>query len=221
MGKVTDVSLRERMIYKSVEKQLAEMYSPKNDFIISPSYLRAEQLLVDNKAKYNFDLKKIGGEQIQEVKLDRNDLFVVSRIGLFLTLQTSTTIGKEVPQSYANATVFTATGLVAADLEAIYNGFSSLKIGTRVNIENLSNHEFRYVPSTQQASATTKSEVNLSDATYKPATTISLHGTMDIVYTVEFPTYAGIRIQADAAQPTTRLVLMLFGFLVKGAASKK
>lgn len=222
MGKVTDSSMRERQIYVAVEKKLKELHGEKaNEFIVSPGFLRAEKLIVTNQSKYSFDVKKIGGEQVQELKLDRNDLFAVSRIGLFLTLQNSASIGNEVPQTYPNATLFVATGLTTLDLETIYNGFMTLKIANRVNIENLSNQEFRYVPSTQQAAAATKSEMNLSDATYKPATIIYLHGTMDIQITLEFPTYTGIAPQATSGALTTRLVLMLFGFLVKGAASQK
>ncbi len=219
--KTTDTSNRGRAIYRSVEAYLTKEFGKDHGYIISPGFLRAEQTLSNSKGKYSFDLKKNGNEIATEVKLDRNDLFVVEKLGLYLSLQDSTTIGKEVLQSYPNNTVFTSTALVPADLEVIYNGFSSLKIGNRVNIENLSNQVFRYVPETQQSSATTKSNTSLDDATYKPAPLIMLHGTMDIVYTVEFPTFATIAITTSVANTTTKLVLMPFGFLVKGAANKK
>lgn len=222
---VTDSSMRERMIYNQVLAKLKDMYpSSYNDFIISPSYLRSEQAFTSTKSNYQFDIKKVGNEVATEIKLDRNDLFVVSRWGMFLSNQNPASIGKEVPQSYPNLQVFPAVaGSVAADLEAFYNGSSSLKIANRVNIENLSNQEFRYVPSTQQSSAANKSEMNLSDACYKPASTIYLHGTMDIQVSTQFPSYVGIGLTpADpTVNGTNKMVLMYFGFLIKGAASNK
>lgn len=217
------VSDRNRAIYRTVENMLKKIHgeAKAKDLIISPSYLRAEVALSNNKSTYAFDLKKTGNEVATEVKLDRNDLFVVTNIGLFMSLQFGASVGKEVLQSYPNIQVFpaAATGLVAADLEAVYNGSTSLKIASRVNIENLSNLEFRYVPSSQQAAATTKSENNLLDSTYEPATIISLHGTMDIKVETTFPSYAGIGLTpTSAADGVTKLVLMPFGFLVKGGA---
>lgn len=214
---------RERSIYRFVENQLKKEY-PQTwaDFIISPSYLRAEKALVNTSARYIFDLKKNGNEIATEVKLDRNDRFVVTRFGLFLSLQFTASIGKEVLQSYPNATILTGAGLTTLDLEAIYNGFSSLKIANRVNIENLSNQEFRYVPDTQQAAAGTKSTYNTDDATYKPAPVITLDGTMDIQYSTDFPTYAGIGLTpTDPANGIIKLVLVMYGFLIKGAAKNK
>jgi len=220
----SDNSQRERQIYRAIEAQLIKDHGPNHGLMISPSYLRAEVSLSSTKAKYSFALKPSGGEVATEVKLDRNDLFVISRLGMFLTKQFAVSIGKEVPQSYPNIIEFPAVaGLVAADLEAIYNGFTSLKIGSVVNIENLSNQEFRYAPDTQQAAATTKSSFNLDDATYKPAPLIYLHGTMDIQLTTEFPSYASIALTpTDAvANGQVKLVMIPFGFLIKGGASKK
>lgn len=222
MSKIQDYSMRERAIYRAIAAQLKKDHGDSSkDFIISPGFLRCEQSLVNNKSKYTFDLKKVGGELTTEVKIDRNDLFVVSRLGLFLTKKVAATAGREVLQAYPNPLVFTAPA-VPADLELIYNGYSSLKIGNRVNIENLSNQEFRQVPTAQQT-ANQQNEFNTTDATYKVPSLIYLHGTMDIQYTVEFPTYAGAAITADAnaAVATNQLVLLPFGFLIKGAASAK
>lgn len=220
MGKIQDYSMRERAIYRSIEARLRKDHGDDaKNFIISPGYLRAEQSLSNNKSKYVFDLKKVGGEAVTEVKLDRNDLFVVSRIGLFVTHKLNVRSGGEVLQSYPNPLVFVAP-TVAADLELIYNGFSTLKIGNRVNIENLSNQEFRQVPTAQQT-ANQQNEFNTTDATYKCPSLIYLHGTMDIQYTCEFPTFAGAQIAADPNTGTNQLVLLPFGFLIKGAASAK
>lgn len=222
----SDNAQRERMIFKAIQSELVKIHGPEKakTFLVSPSYLRAEQGLANNKAKYNFDLKRVANEVVTEQKLDRNDLFVISRLGVFLTKQFAATPGKEVLQSYPNAVEFPPTaGLAPADLETIYNGFLQLKIANRVNIENLSMHEFKYAPDTQQASATTKSSFNLDDACYKPAPLIYLHGTMDINLTIEFPTFAGIQLTPTdfAANGVVKLVVVPFGFLVKGAASLK
>lgn len=222
--KNTDYADRDRKIFKATEDILKKVHGANAEgMIISPSFLRAEVALSNSKGVYKFDLKKTGNEVQTEVKLDRNDLFVVTRIGLFLAQQVASSIGKEVLQSYPNATVFGVAGANAADLEAIYNGTTSLKIGSRVNIEKMPNHFFRFVPTTQQSSATNKSETNIIDATYAPAPLISLHGTMDIELSVEFPTFAGFDVEATtpATDGVAKLVTCLYGFIVKGGADKR
>lgn len=210
---------RSRSIYNAAKKM-----ATAKGLIASPGYLRMEAALSNTKNKYNFFIKNVQNEVPTELKLDRNDLFVVDKIGLFLIRQVATTIGKEVIQSYPNIIVFApVAGLVTSDLEAIYNGYFTLKVGTKVNIENLSNQNFRYVPDTQQAAADTKSSFNVDDATYQPAAVLDLHGTMDIQMWTEFPMgTAGLSLTpTDPANGVVKLCLILYGFLIKGGADQK
>lgn len=214
-------SMRERMIYRSIAAKLKKQFpNTHKEFIISPGYLRSERTLTNTSAKYDFELKKANGADLNtEVKLDRNDLFVVSRIGLHLTKRVKGVEGSEILQTYPNPVVFGAPAL-PAHMEAIYNGYSSFKVGKVVNIENLSNQEFRHVPFAQAGSTATNSEFN-TNLSYEVPALIYLNGTSDLKYSVEFPAIPAMQIAGDPARESNQLVLKFYGFLVKGAAEGK
>jgi len=208
-------AMRDRSIWKTVMQKAKEL----NGGIPSPSYLRIEQTLNNTKSRYDFNLKAIGGEAVTEVKLDRNDLFVVSDIAVYLLCQTDAKIGKDVLQSYANKVIFAAAnGFDPDDLETIYNGFFTLKIGSTVNIEKMSMQNFRFVPQTQQSSTSNKSQYTLIEASFKLGSLLYLYGTMDINATIEIPTFNGIQIAAVTSGITNKIVFHPYGYLAKGAA---
>ena len=204
----------ERKLFDKLVKQ----YGAQN-IVPSPSYLRVEQALSNTSGKYLFDIKKNGNETATERKLDRNDLFVVTRIGVYLHKEDTTKIGLNSLQTYPNTTYFgTQSGFTVAHLETIYNGFLSLKVGQKVNIESLSMQVFRYVSTSQESSSIGKSEFNVSEYTYQGAEDIMLYGTRSIEINVEFPTYTGMQIAATAANTKHKLVFHPYGFLLKNGA---
>lgn len=189
---------------------------------VSPGYLRVEQTLINSTGKYKFNIKSIGGEVATEAKLDRNDLFVATGIGVFLLREVTAEIGGQALQSYPNQTIFpAAAGFNPVDMEAIYNGFFSLKIATTVNIEKLSMLNFRRAPQTQQSAATNYSQFNLDEAIYNPGSLIYLHGTADTEVVVEYNSFAGIEIASVVAGTLNKLVFMPVGYLIKGAAKNQ
>lgn len=223
---------RSRAIWNKLNVEYGHVNTP------APSFLRIEQTLNSTNGSYNFNLKVDSGTIATENKLDRNDIFVTEGIMLGISAQTPATQGKEVIQTYPNSVVFAAanvTGLVAADLEAIYNGYLKLKIGSKVNIEKLPLLHFRRVPVTQQASVVAataaipssgfaNSEFGMETLSYKPGTLIYLRGTDNIELNVTFPTYAGMSIQntgypASLTVIQTKLVMLLYGYLIVGGAN--
>jgi hypothetical protein len=187
----------------------------------SPSYLRIEVPLINTSGNYAFDIKKNGNEKATEVKLDRNDLFVCTRLAFYLLKEDSTKIGLARLQTYPNATYFgTLSGFTVAHLETIYNGYMQLKTGQRVNIEKLSMQEFKFVQTSQESASNsiTNSEWNISEYTYRGAEDIYLHGTKSHELTVNFPTYSGMQIQTTTANTVTKLVFHPYGFLLKNCA---
>lgn len=186
----------------------------------SPSYLRVEQALSNTKTRYQFDIKKTGGEIATERKLDRNDVFIATHLGVYLISQVSTTIGLEVLQTYPNPDYFiTTTGFTPAHLNTIYSGHLEVKIGQKVNIEALDMNKFRYVPTTQQATPTLPySEFDLDSYSYWPGSLLFLHGTQNIEIFIDIPSITGLAWAAVAADTSNKMVLYLMGYLVKNAA---
>jgi hypothetical protein len=203
---------RERQIYNTLAKQFPGQ-------IISPGYLRIETELKNSTGTYLFPIETTSGGLPTEQKLDRNDLFVVTALGIFLLREDSTKLGVDVLQSYPNKIVFpAAAGFNPDHLEAIYNGKFQLKIQSKVNIEAMSMHAFRVIPETQQSTADNKSQYSLDHAAYPLGTLIKLKGTMNVEVKVEFNTFDAMQIQAVAANTKHKLVFHPYGYLIKGAA---
>lgn len=186
----------------------------------APSYLRVETTLQNSRSNYLFDVKKNGNESATEVKLDRNDLFVITDLAFYIIAQDSTKVGREILETYNNETSFPAVvgppAFDPKDLEAVYNGKFSLKLGTIVNIEGMSMQHFKHVPQTQRSAATNRNQYSQRDASYALGSLIYLRGTNDITVSVDIPTYAGIALQAQAANVNHKLVFHPYGYLIKG-----
>jgi hypothetical protein len=209
------VALRDRQIFN---KLLTE--NKAQGIIPSPSYLRIEQTLSNSKGTYEFRLAKTDNESITEVKLDRNDTFVVTDLAVYLVCETTAKAGKAVLQTYVNQIVFpVVAGFTPSDLEAIYNGRLELKIGQKVNIETLSLQNFRVVPETQQSAVTNLGNRSVNDAKYPMGALLTLKGNMDTRITITFPTFAAMEIAAVTVGTTHKLVFHPYGYLLRGASN--
>lgn len=124
------------------------------DKIVEYTTLQVNQVLSPTNNQYNFDLYKVpGADHPLDIKLDRNDGFFVSHIGLVLAKQdTSTT-----PPRYANSQEFTHpdpnffVGLASswnewASLYTVYNGLLTLTTGNAERIKDLFTGNFLYNP---------------------------------------------------------------------------
>lgn len=185
------------------------------------SYLRVENTLSNSTSLYSFDIKKTSSTGASEQKLDRNDLFVVTRIGMYLLQDVSAEPGYGVLQTYPNANGFTAgTGFNVRDLEAIYNGFLTVKIGQTTNIEKLPAAAFRFVPQTRGDSTVTYQQMNAMEYSHMPAELLYLDGGDDITIELRHPTWSGIQVAAVASGVTNKVVFMPFGFLIRNGGRK-
>lgn len=122
--------------------------------IVEYTTLQINQLLTSTNNIYNFDLYKVpGADHPLDIKLDRNDGFFVSHIGLVLAKQdTSTT-----PPRYANDQEFTHpdpnyfVGVASSwnewrSLMTVYNGLMTLSTGNAERIKDLWTGNFLYNP---------------------------------------------------------------------------
>lgn len=187
--------------------------------VISPSYLRIQSKLSNSSGSYSIDIKKNGNELTTELKLDRNDTFVATRLGIYLLKRDTTKDGLGQLQTYPNTTVFaSATGFTPAHLETIYNGNLNMKVNQTVVIEKMPLSKFRYVPTSQQTATIIYSEWNDDNAALTLPALWILNGTDSVELTVNFPTYSGIQIAAVATNTENHLVVVPFGFLIKNGA---
>jgi hypothetical protein len=195
--------------------------------IIGESYLQMEQVLINGNTTIEFDpAKNVNTDRRTESKLDRNDVFVATHMGLFLAANsldaTGKTKGVPVFQTYPNVQHFPAVvgppAFEPANLEAIYNGKLTVKINNKEESPLIDARRFRYVPQTQQSSATNFSMFKLDMALVALTPTINLFGNKENKITLLLP--SATNIAAQAANTENLVILFTKGFVVKGASLK-
>lgn len=224
MSSINKNSAFDRKVFEHVVKKLEGQFGAGKFNPPSPSFLRVDQTLDNAKSVYQFDIAKTSGETLVERKLDRNDLFIITKPMFFLTREDNTKLGKSVMATFASEEHFTAgAGFTVADLETVYNGFFALKIGQVENIPALPMKLFKMVPSTQMNIAgKLQSEFDNIQYNLDIPSILFISGTMNVEIKVEIPSFNGIQIAAPAATPTInhKLVFHPFGFLVRNAAAR-
>lgn len=210
--------LRERF-----ENLVAKLEKYKNASLVpQSSYLRIDQKLENGVGTYEFDpLLNNGGASPLEKKLDKNDLFFINSIGVFLTAKNialpadvvmlSTVNPAELKASISEAGLTNLkTDLAAATgLNTIYNGFISLRTGQEVTLQNLPMWMFNRI--SDDNAGVEGSSVILPER-------VQLNGSSDQRFTLSF-NGAGTTMQ-NATTPKYEFGVSLFltGFLVKGGA---
>lgn len=185
-------------------------------FITVPGFFRVESLIKNGQSKYSFPIQKdSNSDQLTESKLDRNDKFMLTHLGLFLMKRLTTKPGIEVLQTYPNIQEFAddSTNFLGADLEAFYNGHMSLKVGQTTFIERLDTRRFRAIEDTQQSSASTKSSARENSGFIEMTPQVMLEVDQKIEIAVEAPT-AFAKVQNTVANTNNYLVLVGRGFLI-------
>ena len=136
------MTTREREIYNALKKQYPNQ-TPK------PSYLRKAVKIVNTKADYNFLFN--GKSEGANLDLERQDMFVVIKLGYFLLREIEIEEGTGVLQTHANATAFpAAAGFTPADLQVFYNGQLKTTVDGNIQYEKFPTQLFEYVPQTIQ-----------------------------------------------------------------------
>lgn len=214
--------------------QLAERFKTQG-VEVQPSYLRYEQALANGVNHYEFAFEPSPNDSATEKKLNKNDLFYVTSI-LLGYVTTGTTVGTDEEGKNVGVQVTTSTAPIHTyvdaskftdgyNLEAIYNGFLRITTGSKINIENLSTLNFKYVP--QNAAANAVAPFQLIDALYGNISDLMLAGTKSHTISVDIPAVpageslipSSATVEAGTiASPTVTLVLQFEGYLMKNGA---
>lgn len=144
---VLQIAERERGVYATAQQKFAG-----SGQITTPGFLRMEQRIIKGKTKYIFKVTRDSNSDSEtEQKLEINDKFMASQIGLFLIHRDENIVGAEVLCTFPDPTVFPVISGVSnpAHLEAIYNGKFSVVVGQTKYLEALDVRRFRCVPNQQ------------------------------------------------------------------------
>jgi hypothetical protein len=135
---------------------------------------------------------------------------------MFLVKKDSAAPNCEVLQTYPNGTVFAdGTTFKSKFLEAIYNGFASLKVKSTVYIESLPLSDFRSVGAMAQSSASTFSEANSDMGFMELTPNVKINGNDSHELTLQVPIVSTAKVENDVANMSNHIVVIARGFLIK------
>jgi hypothetical protein len=220
---------------QSLYNEKASQYA-KQGIITTPSYLRLEQTATTVATSViNFNtLDTSGTKTVTERRLKLNDTFTVTDMAFYIIADNSGTINSPTDSERSKARMFTypnpnitAIGNKTDELEAIYNGFLSLKIDSTTFIDSFPMRSFYRVGTSQAgvgSSATSNVQIprdewplmNFGRSELLPS--LELNGQANIEWSITLP----VAQDLSAAASTTTFIafgLILNGFLNQGAAS--
>lgn len=218
---------RKQALYNEKAAQYA-----KAGVITTPSYLRLE-LTANTVATsvLNFNtLDTSGTKTVTERRLKLNDTFTITDIAFYIIADAATTVNAPTDSERAKARMYTypnpnvtAIGATSDELEAIYNGFLSLRIDSTTFIDSLPMRSFYRVGTSQAVTKDTNQNgiardewplMNFGRAELLPS--IELNGQANIEWQINLPTAQTLGAPASSF---IAFGLILNGFLNQGAAS--
>lgn len=220
---------------QAVFNEKAQQYAGQG-VITTPGYLRLETLLstvgtATSLSQISFNtLDTSGTKQPTERRLKLSDSFTITGISFYLGGKASTVVGAPTAVEQASEELHTfpntqvaCIGAMSDELEALYNGYLSLRVDTTTFLDSVPMRQFYRVGDTQQGTilATGGTATNKSgfySAMYgrtELLPTIELNGQANIEWSITLPTSVPY---TQPAATFTNAVLVLDGFLNQGAA---
>jgi hypothetical protein len=191
---------------------------------VQPSYLRYEKQLQNGVNHYPFAFEPSPNDSVTEKKLNKNDLFYVTSFtyGYIVMGTTTPATEGETARTISEANAPLHTFATDNNLEALYNGFINITTGSKINIEQMSTLNFKYVP-VELTPAVTVPEFQNDKVAFANVSDLLLAGTKSHKIELNIPPIpAGenlIPAEADAiSNPNVKVVLQLNGFLLKNGA---
>jgi hypothetical protein len=218
---------------QAVFNEKASQYA-QTGVITTPGYLRLETLLPSTGAisTINFNTLDTSGVKLPtERRLKLADTFTITDISFYLGTGSAATVGAptnaeqsvERLNTFPNQTV-TAIGTNTSALQAVYNGFLSLRVDTTTFLDSLPLMNFYRVGDVQAGAIFATG----GTATNQSSWPLSMYGKQELLPTIELNGQANIEFQislpssityTQVAATFTTAVVILGGFLNQGAAT--
>jgi len=217
---------------QAVFNEKAQQYA-RQGVITTPGYLRLESLAPNSATSvFNFNtLDTSGTKTSTERRLKLADTFTVTDISFYVGTGACTN-NAPTPAQYASQELNTfpnpqvaAIATKSDELEAIYNGFLSLRIDTTTFIDSIPMRQF-YRVGTSQKGVGTATGITGVQANEWP---LSMYGRTDLLPTIELNGQANIEFSINLPNGTDcsgvstsffcNMVIILQGFLNQGAAT--
>lgn len=200
---------------------------------VQPSYLRFEKGLSSGVNHYEMAWEPAATDTVTEKKLNKNDAFYVTNFLFGYIVNGSVSVNSKtltLDSSISPIQTFANVKNGCETLESLYNGFLRITTGSKINIENWSTQNFKYVPQSVQTGIGSPTEYNLEDAAASTISDLLLCGTKSHTIAFDFPAIPvssdfpliPASINYDGTNMITTsgvsIMLQLNGFLLKNGA---
>lgn len=208
-----------RLVFENAKALVQNAGFNVNQAVLSQSYLRSEVAMSTSTTQYHVPVlvndSQNGSAFSTEIRLNLQDAFVVSELGIFVSAPAASTTTAFPYYTYPNAQVFTTAGAATA-LYNLYNGSLSMVVNNRQIMPNWDIYRHFIVPQTQQATSTgTNTAIDENDAScygyYPVEPNIVLVGSKNNQITLNLPG-AISTLQAGAAP---RILVLFRGILAQ------
>lgn len=219
-GVLTGVTtMGQRVIYANAVEMLGNEGIQVDIAILTQGYLRLEQAMILAQTNILFPIlvnQSTGGQFNTENRLQLQDAFVTSELGIFLFVPVSATDTSTPLMSYPNQNYFLTTTAPAA--ETLYHSYLTLSVNKQVIVPFWDTYRSYLVNQTQQIAPLTLT-----------ANSTQLSGRDDVFYPTE-PNWVLIGSRANiltlvmpnafsAVQPFARIVVFCRGVLAQNCTS--
>jgi len=207
-----------RLVFDNAKNLVNNAGFSAGSAVLSQSYIRSEVAMSTTTTSYQIPILVnsvgAGTNFATNNLLNLQDAFVVSSIGVFVSIPAASTTTAFPLYTYPNASAFSTSGASAA-LYNLYNGRLSVVVNNRQIVPSWDLYRHLYVPQTQQGAASTATTIDQNDATefgyYPTEPNIVLVGSKNNVITLELPG-AISTLQASTAP---RIVVIMRGILAQ------
>ena len=208
-----------RLVFDNAKALVSNAGFNVNQAVLSQSYIRSEVAMSTSTTSYHIPVlindTQNGASFSTENRLNLQDAFVVSKIGLFVAIPASSSTTAFPYYTYPNAQAFTTAGAAAA-LYNLYNGSMSITVNNRQIVPSWDLYKHLYVPQTQQATSTgTNTAIDQNDASefgyYPVEPNIVLVGSKNNQIQLNLPAAIGT-LQAATAP---RIIVIFNGILAQ------
>lgn len=208
--------MQKNMAYANFKDKLAT--KGYTDAVVTQSTLQLEAVVSATETILRFKLTDdAGGNRKTERRLLRDDVFMVTDLGLFVKAAANTNDVTAVMATYPNPAIFSTAGAASA-LETLYAGVLKLTVENRIYLPGWELMQHKFVPQIQNAALPSPviDSTHFGRDSFVPVyPTMTLSGNKNIDLQIVLPS----AIPTLQAGKETVVVLKLKGFLAQNAAT--
>ena len=207
-----------RLVFDNAKNLVNNAGFSAGQAVLSQSYIRSEVAMSTSTTSYQIPIlvNSTGANTNFATNnlLQLQDAFVVSSIGIFVSIPATSSTTAFRLYTYPNVTAFSTSGAATA-LYNLYNGKMSVVVNNRQIVPSWDIYRHLYVPQTQQLAASTATTQDENDATefgyYPVEPNIVLVGSKNNVISLELPG----AISTLEAGTAPRIVVIMRGILAQ------